>query len=440
MPHNILTKEEEQSKRFIISSSFILVAFCGFFASAFIYFMSGQMGRNLIVVGIGSSLSLFFAWLSKGRSNAFSGTLLCAVLFFLMGVTALNAYGLYSPVLTGLLLIMVVGVFLVSKRLATLCFLFAISASIIFYAMHKSGYVFPRSVQDPAYLNSKLITDLVFAFLIWWILNLYETSRIRAITLAKGTLSELQVAKEEAEQANRVKSQFLANMSHELRTPLNAIIGYAELVSEEIYDDFEPEKLEKDLMQITKSGKHLLALINNLLDLSKIEARQLSLQVETFKLSHLLDELGAVLLPLVQKKNNTFEILCKDSSLSMTSDNLRIRQILFNLLSNACKFTENGKITLHIHVSGEGTQKRIHFEVQDDGIGMSEQQMERIFMPFLQADADIQHRYGGTGLGLSITKELCELLQGEISVKSVPNQGSTFFVTLPMHFEHIPVQ
>ncbi|MGR9108035.1 MAG: response regulator [Gammaproteobacteria bacterium] len=234
-----------------------------------------------------------------------------------------------------------------------------------------------------------------------------------------------------AEEANKAKSTFLANMSHELRTPLNAIIGYSEMLRDDAEDRGE-EQLVSDLGKIRDAGRHLLTLINDVLDLSKIEARKMELRLERFEVSMLLNEVVATVSPLVAKNGNRLEIRGNGAPGVLRADRTRLRQVLFNLISNACKFTENGVIILETrHAQGNG-KEWLEFAVSDTGIGISEEQLNKLFQAFSQADAAIGQKYGGTGLGLAISQHFCQMMGGEITVESAPGRGSTFRVRLPV--------
>jgi signal transduction histidine kinase len=244
-----------------------------------------------------------------------------------------------------------------------------------------------------------------------------------------------------ADEANKAKSGFLANMSHELRTPLNAIIGYTEMVGEEL-EEVGAKSLKPDLDKVVAAARHQLALVNDILDLSKIEAGKMTLFLEDFDVAKLVHEVASTVQPLVAKKANTLEVQCPADIGAMTADQTKVRQTLFNLLSNASKFTEKGTIGLSVKRedvkrNADGTAaaglyvSRFTFHVQDTGIGMTPEQVSKLFEAFSQADASTTRKFGGTGLGLAISRKFCQMMGGDITVQSQAGKGSTFTVSLP---------
>jgi len=258
----------------------------------------------------------------------------------------------------------------------------------------------------------------------------HNTERQNAEQLAK-LVDQLRVTQGQAEAATRAKSDFLASMSHELRTPLNAIILYSELLQEEA-DDQGGRGAIPDLQKIQSAGKHLLDLINGILDLSKIEAGKMTLSLERFEVRAMIDDLLDTVGPLIEQRSNVLTVNCGDEVGSMVADFMKTRQILLNLLSNAGKFTRDGAIALEVQRVTFSGRPCVRFSVTDTGVGMTPQQTDRIFDAFTQADVTTTRKYGGTGLGLAIVSRFCQLMGGSVSVESRPGHGSSFFVQLPL--------
>jgi signal transduction histidine kinase len=251
------------------------------------------------------------------------------------------------------------------------------------------------------------------------------------VTERRHAEEEVVKAKEIAEAANKTKSLFLANMSHELRTPLNAILGYSEMLQEEAVERKLEGEFDADLAKINGAGKHLLAIINDLLDLSKIEAGKMELFLETFDLAKMIGEVASMVRPMVEKNANTLHIQGAPDLGVMHADQLKVRQSLFNLLANAVKFTCEGNITLEVDRQSIDGSGWIVFRVTDTGIGLSPHQIVKLFKDFTQADPSTTRNFGGTGLGLVLTRRFCQMMGGDVTVCSVLGEGSVFTIKLP---------
>ncbi|MEO8715711.1 MAG: PAS domain S-box protein, partial [Acetobacteraceae bacterium] len=254
------------------------------------------------------------------------------------------------------------------------------------------------------------------------------------VTDQRRAAAELEAARDEAEAANRAKSKFIANMSHELRTPLSAVIGYTEMLEEEI-EELGQQHLLADLNKITANARHLLSLINDVLDLSKVEAGRMTVSAERFDVAEMMREVADTAGPLAAKKENRLILDLADGLGQARTDQVRVKQGLLNLLSNAAKFTENGTVTLRVRREVRDGRDWLVFAVEDSGIGMTEEQLAKLFQRFSQADESTTRQFGGTGLGLAITRAFCRLMGGDVRVESQAGHGSTFTIEIPTILE-----
>ncbi len=266
-----------------------------------------------------------------------------------------------------------------------------------------------------------------------------QSELIKEIERHQSTLRALTVAKDEAERANGAKSEFLAKMSHELRTPLNAVLGYSEILLEDAELDGRGEQIA-DLQKISAAGKHLLAMVNDILDISKIEAGKMALHLENVNLAELIDDVEATARPLASKNTNSFVVQRSGPLGYVRADATKLRQAIFNLLSNAAKFTQNGQITLSVGRRRVDNADWVEIAIADTGIGISPEQLQALFNNFTQASSKIAAVYGGTGLGLSLSQNLCRLMGGRIEVESELGKGSRFTIHLPASTAGAPAE
>ncbi|WP_455204192.1 ATP-binding protein [Kaarinaea lacus] len=280
-------------------------------------------------------------------------------------------------------------------------------------------------------LGLVIVATLITGFLLRKIIRATE-DREKHLNEIEIINRELVEARDKAQEANRAKSSFLANMSHELRTPLNAIIGYSELLRDDIKASNADAAYLTDIDKIEHSGRHLLTLISDILDLSKIEMGKVEVYAEECKLSALINTVVDTVKPLIEKNHNKLSISYPEDVQTFHTDPVKIKQILINLLSNAAKFTENGEVKFVTSVLNSADKDWLAFSVSDNGIGIDDNAKKKLFTSFFQADLSTRRKHGGTGLGLSISRHFAVMLGGDISVDSTPGEGSTFTVRLPL--------
>jgi len=401
----------------------------------------GQMREGLLMLPFaglffGSMLSNRFGWFNISRIGLMLGCGAGPAVFAML-------FGEDSGI--QLMLFPIVGFPLICFEPRERWQIVGCSAFIIltFYVLELSDYdLIATSVTDPViqrwvYLTLVLTTfvlTLLPLLLFYLASSRAEKRLIHANAELQRVNDQMNRARDEAVQANQAKSMFLANMSHELRTPLNAIIGYSELIREELEEAGVSES-SVDLEKIRGAGKYLLNIINDVLDLSKIEAGRVDMFWESFDLDDLVDDVAAWVRPQAEKTRNRIEVVRPrgDRLGSITADKTRLRQALVNLLHNACKFTESGVVRLTVSRELSADAECIVFKISDTGIGMAPEIVRELFQPFTRGDLETMRKYEGTGLGLAISRRLVRMMGGDITVESTPGKGSTFTVRVPAH-------
>ena len=377
----------------------------------------------------------------------FTGGMRIPSLLSFVGLSIVSLFGTYnyggfsSPFLPWLIVSLLLGFFYLSKSTALVLSIFAINISIFSILIIFNGFPQHVSTEDLRVLSWLSIVAAT-VYMSWMALYYSRVMALRAELVQEAeryqaTMDELEKARLVSEEVNQQRSQFFAKMSHELRTPLNVIIGYSDI----LLDDANERKgdnshLVTDLGRINSAGKHLLSLVSEVLDIDKIVNDVNVLDVAEFTVGELLDEVLANALPIITKNGNKLETLCSERDVILRTDLTKLRQILINLLSNAGKFTENGRITLELEIVKDIADVRLHAVVSDTGIGISEEALPRLFQSYMQADETISKRFGGTGMGLAISRKFAVLLGGEIQVRSKLKQGTTFYVDIPTNLEN----
>lgn len=427
----------QRVRMFVISHMF--GPFLGHPITAFLYFVDPEPNPHVPILGLSILAFWAFPWALK-----FTGAYYVLALISVQNLTFATLWGSYnyggvsSPFLPWLLMVPLLGFYYLG---AGMRFRVAVIGAICvnmagFYVTYEINQGFPEHVHLSSMVGPGMISIFCAAIYVSLMAVYYanvvasQSELQREVLRHKVTMAELRMAKDAAENANSAKSEFLAKMSHELRTPLNAVIGYSEMLLEDAELEGDGENIA-DLEKINKAGMHLLALVTDVLDLSKIEAGKMELYIERFDLNAFINDVASTCRPLVAKNANALEVE-SDANLGIVAcDVTKLRQAVINLLSNAGKFTRNGQVTLAAERIREGKTEYFTVSVRDTGIGIRQEDQQRLFQNFSQADANISGQYGGTGLGLALSRKLCRLMGGDISVDSRYGQGSCFTIRLP---------
>ncbi len=384
-------------------------------------------------MGAGIALSLLALLLLRFAGNLVAaGNTLSAMLVFTSVGISMADLGVLTPLLGAAVAAPLVATFVAGRSWGLLWLVVVVLATwglLLAGAQGPSASGIIAPAERP--LNAAMVITVLS--LVVCLLGVgFEAAQARAVAELEALARTEESSRRQAEEANRMKSAFLANVSHELRTPLNAIIGYSEMLADDAALDGQIEK-EEDLRQILNAGTHLLSLINDLLDISRIEAGRMDIRASEFELSELLREVEPIARQLALQTGNELVVESPSRPVTMRTDQQKVRQILLNLLGNASKFTQDGSVRLVVRAARSRGVPSVEFEVTDTGIGMTDEQADKVFASFVQADSSVTRRYGGTGLGLRISQRLAELLGGGISVRTRPNDGSVFTLHLPTH-------
>ncbi len=347
--------------------------------------------------------------------------------------------GASSPFLMWLLIVPLLGFYYLGSGPITRIAIFAqMTVGLAgFYFIYRNNGAFPDHIPIEGVVGIGVISAFCASTYVFVMASYYssvvdsQSELLKEIDRHRDTMAMLTVAKDDAERANGAKSEFLAKMSHELRTPLNAVLGYSEILLEDAEIDGNGSQIA-DLQKISAAGKHLLAMVNDILDISKIEAGKVELHVESIKLDSIVDEIESTSRLIAAKNTNSFVVERDDDLGHIEADATKLRQAIFNLISNASKFTQNGQITFAIRREVCDGEDWINFSVSDTGIGISKEQQDQLFANFAQANATVASKFGGTGLGLSLSRNLCRLMGGDLTLESELGEGSRFTIKLPV--------
>jgi signal transduction histidine kinase len=404
--------------------------------SVFLYMTDPHPGFACwtVIVCTWSFLLLPFA-LKRFGNLQLMATISVELLSFAALFGAYNYGGVSSPFLPWLLVSLLLGFFYLSSRPLMVIGMFTVNIGAFAAASFILG--FPQIVPLSQLATVGGISILSATIYMSWMAVFYANIMSMRSNLERegerhrATAVLLTRAKELADAANRSKSIFLSKMSHEFRTPLNAVIGYSEILLEDAELSEAGHRRKPDLERINAAGKHLLSLVTDVLDISKIESNHIELKIETFRLSALIDDVVSTCRPMLLARKNRLVVQCPADLGSATTDQTKLRQAAFNLMSNAAKFTKGGAIVLSAARERSASGDWIEITVSDTGIGLSQEQMARLFQNFGQASAETSSKYGGTGLGLSISQKFCALMGGAITVASEVGKGSTFRIRVP---------
>ncbi len=412
--------------RLVVTFIWTLIALAIFY-SAIYSWMNSLIPTVGLVTAIG--VAILALYIMRWTGSVFiAGNLITADLFGVLTLLACRLGGYGSLILPWYATVPVIALSTAGRRSAVFWLAVTSSSLAVFYALDYAGYSFPDDPAQHYYELLCLLAWIGLIVLVFALALLYEVAKSQTLAELKSKNLALEELNEAAKAANRAKSEFLANMSHEIRTPMTAILGFSEVLMENVMDQ---EQLEA-AATIKRNGEYLIGIIDDILDLSKIEAGKLEIESVQCSPCQVLSEVASLMRVRAKAKNLSLQI-DYDGPMPRTiqSDPTRLRQILINLIGNAIKFTEVGKVRLVARLlDAECDEPRMQFEVIDSGIGMTEEQIAKLFNPFQQADTSTTRKFGGTGLGLTICKRLADKLSGDISVKSTAGKGSTFTVTV----------